>query len=129
MNNLQHGCFETRSQHTTTHHFLEPILIEFGHGEYQTFNMVRDPAIAFLHGQYLVADLRIAHLRHLRDLESVIVQERDVQELTEVLIRIATDVGIRAVRFEQRIALLPYSDGVSLNAAQFLKVLYGIVTH
>ena len=74
----------------------------------------------------LFGHLIFRHIGDLRDLDAVLVEQRDVEEKLQVVVLIVSDIRRRSPGIDDAIALLPNPDGVGLYSREFFQILYGI---
>lgn len=59
----------------------------------------------------------------------MIVQADDMLQMEEVLIEKVADIGLGALGLEQAVSLLPYPEGMRVNASQFGQICYTVYSH
>jgi hypothetical protein len=65
----------------------------------------------------------------VRDLVTILIKDRNVQNGFQIIIAIIADIRICSGRFKKRIALLPNTYGMGFNSRKVFKILYSEFGH
>lgn len=79
--------------------------------------------------KYFLLDFGIIHFVDMRNLVPVFIQQGNVEDFLEFIIAVIADIRLRSLRFDKRIALLPNTNGMGLDAREILQVFYGKRVH
>lgn len=80
-------------------------------------------------GEDTVADLAGVHFIDMADLVAVFVEQGDVEDGFQFIGAVVTDIGFGPLGFEEVVSLLPYADGMGLDAGEVFKILDGEGVH
>ena len=120
---LQNGPLHAFGGDEAGQGFFDAFQIQIDHGLYQVVDDALLLGLRVGKGVDLFADLFDRHPVDVRDLEAVFVKEGDVEERFQLLVGVIADIGLRTLRLEKAVALLPDPDRVCLDPGQILQIL------
>ena len=120
---LQYGPLHSFGSDEAGQGFFDAFQIQIDHGLDQVVDDAFLLGLRVGEGIDLFADLVGRHPVDVRDLEAVFIKQGDIQEGFQLLVGIIADIGLRTLRLEKAVALLPDPDRVSLDPGQILQIL------
>lgn len=128
-NHFEHGFLEARLADIGRDDAVEFTFVHFHHGKGEGIELGVGIEVYFGQGRHFFDDFVIAHPGDLGNLDSVLVEQGDIQDAFEVIILIIPDIGRRSLGLDDTIALLPYPEGMGFDSRKFFQVANGIDCH
>lgn len=126
---LGDGALHALGGNESVQGFLDADQVQIDHSLHQVIDHPLLLGLGVGKGIDAVADLAIRHPVNVGDLKPVFIKKGNVQQGLQLVVGIVADVGLRTLRLQKTITLLPNTYRMGLNAGQILQILDGKRVH
>ena len=116
VDDVEHRSFKAIAECIYRNDFFKTGLIQLDHCQGKGADLVFIFTGILGQGTHTVVDFLSGHLSDAGNLITIAIEQGNIQQQTEVLLVVITDVGPGALRLQDRIAGLPYPQGVGFDS-------------